>query len=216
MIWHARFAAIAAVLFAAPAWAGGVSITVSDSHGTPIADAVVALISDSQMALPESRVPASAIIDQRHEMFIPLVSLIRKGGHVTFTNNDTTMHQVYSFSVIRQFQFEIDQGQHSKPVIFDEAGIAPIGCNIHDQMITYVYVASSPFTALTDAKGHAQFSDVPDGAYHAIAWHPQLAPGTPTPTRPVMTSSANVAVTMEIPLLAGPKPGTAHMHMGGY
>ena len=84
------------------------------------------------------------MIDQRNETFLPLVTIVRKGGQVIFTNNDTTMHQVYSFSPIKQFDFEIDEGRHSEPVVFDKPGVASIGCNIHDHMITYVYVADTP------------------------------------------------------------------------
>jgi plastocyanin len=199
-----------------PAYAGSVSVTVSDTNAKPAPQAVVVLVADSPSTLPASRVPAEAIIDQRHEMFIPLVSLIRKGGRVIFTNNDTTMHQVYSFSPIKQFEFEIDQGQRSEPVMFDKAGVSSIGCNIHDQMITYVYVADSPFAAITDAAGHAQFADVPAGAYHVNVWHPQLVPGKPAPSQALTVSNTGASLAIALPLLATPPSGMKHMHMGNY
>jgi plastocyanin len=211
------FGPILALLFCAvPAYAASVSVAVSDTNGRPAFQAVVVLVADSTGVLPASRVPAEAIIDQRHETFIPLVSLIRKGGRAIFTNNDTTMHQVYSFSPIKQFEFEIDQGQRSEPVVFDKAGVASIGCNIHDQMITYVYVADSPFAALTDAGGHAQFADVPAGAYHVDVWHPQLMPGKPAPSQALVVSAASVTLAVQLPLLVAPMSGMKHMHMGNY
>jgi len=207
---------LAALFCALPACAASVRVEVTDTNGNSAYQAVVVLVADSIDAVPTSRVPADAIIDQRHETFIPLVSLIRRGGHVTFTNNDTTMHQVYSFSPIKQFEFEIDQGQRSEPVLFDKAGVASIGCNIHDQMITYVYVADSPFAALTNAGGQAQFSDVPAGAYHVTVWHPQLPPGKPAPSQPLQVSGVSTALAIRLPLLAAPMPGMKHMHMGNY
>ncbi|HEY2034605.1 MAG TPA: hypothetical protein VGH02_13045 [Rhizomicrobium sp.] len=207
---------LAFALAASPALAGGVYVTVEDADGKPVADAVVELVSDTHAELPASHVPGEAIIDQRHETFIPLVSLIRRGGHVVFTNNDTTKHQVYSFSAIKQFEFEIDQGEHSAPVTFDTPGVSAIGCNIHDQMITYVYVADSPFAAATDAKGRVQFDSVPAGAYHAHVWHSQLAPGKPAPSRAVAVSTAPVTLAIPVSLMAVSMSGMKHMHMGKY
>jgi plastocyanin len=205
-----------AILSSAPAHASVVTIAVNDGHGRPVANAVVELTADLAAPAAENHVAAKAVIDQRHETFLPLVSVIRKGGEVVFTNNDTTMHQVYSFSAIKQFQFEIDQGQRSQPVVFDKAGVASIGCNIHDQMITYVYVADTPFAAITDAKGHAQFADVPAGAYHVNVWHPQLAPGKPAPSQALAVPAAGASLAIQVPLLATPMAGMKHMHMGNY
>src|ERR1041384_351891 len=98
---------------AAPAAAANVDIQISDPAGHPAANAVVALTPQSGPS-QASHLPTEAIVDQRHETFIPLVTLIRKGGHVIFTNDDTTMHQVYSFSPIKQFEFEMDEGHRSE------------------------------------------------------------------------------------------------------
>src|SRR5215469_2741229 len=141
-----------ALLLALPAFGSSAEVAVTDKSGRPLGDAVIELSPETpQRVAPAMQPPLEAIIDQRHETFLPLVTVVRKSGHVIFTNNDTTMHQVYSFSPIRQFAFEIDEGERSPPVVFDTAGIAAIGCNIHDRMITYVYVADAPFAAKTDA-----------------------------------------------------------------
>ncbi len=197
------------------ALAATVSIQISDSDGTPAAQAVVALEPHSQQTLLPSRLAQNAVVDQRNEMFIPLVTLIRQGGQVVFTNNDTTMHQVYSFSPIRQFEFEIDQGRKSQPVTFDKPGVAAIGCNIHDQMIAYVYVADTPYVAVTDAKGYATITDVPDGAWRVTVWHPRLPPGKTAPSASLAVAGAPASLSLAIPL-AGTMPGKKRMHMGDY
>ncbi len=195
--------------------AASVNIQISDTHGLPVARAVVALEPQAQLHLPASPLPQNAVIDQRHETFIPLVTVIRQGGEVVFTNNDTTMHQVYSFSPVKQFEFEIDQGQKSQPVTFDKAGVAAIGCNIHDQMIAYVYVADTPFIAVTDANGRAVIGNVPDGAWRATVWHPQLPPGKSTPSAALTVSGTAADFALAVPLVAA-GPGTRRMHMGDY
>src|SRR5690348_8983392 len=93
--------------------AATLAVDVRDSDGKPAPNAVVSLYPDTPVAAAAAE---KAVIDQRHETFLPLVVAVRKGGHVVFTNNDTTMHQVYSFSPIKQFQFVIPQGQVSQPV----------------------------------------------------------------------------------------------------
>ena len=212
------FAAAAVTWLAAgPASAATVNVMVTGEDGRPVEGAVVELVPQSG-AIPAfgERTPAEAIIDQRHETFIPLVSVIRKGGHVVFTNNDTTMHQVYSFSVIKQFAFEIDEGQRSTPVVFDKPGLAAIGCNIHDQMITYVYVAATPWVVRTDAGGHAQITDVPDGPYHANVWHPQLLPGQSPPALPFTVAGGSAQLSASIRLSASDPRGKKHSHMQMY
>jgi plastocyanin len=206
-------AVLVAALFACrPAFAATVDVTVTGTDGKPAEDAVVEITpADAAALLPPSRVPQEGIIDQRMEMFIPLVTIVRKGGHVIFTNNDTTMHQVYSFSAIKQFAFEIDQGQHSAPVVFDLTGVAAIGCNIHDQMITYVYVAATPWVAMTDAHGRAVI-DAPAGSYRAAIWDPQSVPGRTPPVQDVTVAASGGKLVASIALLPGEMPGKMHMH----
>jgi plastocyanin len=193
--------------------AGTLEVDITDSRGAPAANTVVVLTPLGNAGAAPSHLPAEATIDQRKETFIPLVSLVRQGGHVIFTNHDTTMHQVYSFSPIKQFEFEIDQGHRSEPVAFDKPGVASVGCNIHDHMITYVYVAATPWAALTDAKGHAEIVDIPDGKYRAELWHPQLPPGRAAPSS-VADISGTTKFNLAVPLLA--VEPAKHMHMGMY
>ena len=201
------------------AWSGAhaaaVDVAVMDSRGAPAANAVVSLMPDSGPALAAHAAPRS-VIDQQHETFLPLVVVVRKGGEVVFTNNDVTMHQVYSFSPIRQFQFELDRGQVSKPIVFDKAGVAAIGCNIHDNMVAYAFVADAPFAAVTDAQGHARFTDVPDGAWHASVWHPQLRTGKqPAPTV-LAVSGQSVRLALSLPFAASSMAGMSRMHKTDY
>lgn len=214
MTGKAIIPALAALLvWAGQATAATLAIEVADTGGHPAANAVVSLEPQSAVTPAPTRLPLESIIDQRNETFLPLVTILREGGHVVFTNNDTTMHQVYSFSPIKQFAFEIDQGHKSEPVVFDKPGVASIGCNIHDQMITYVFVAKTPWAVLTDTQGHAKLSGVPSGSYRATVWHPQLVPGRVAPSSSVAVTG-DMKVSLTVPLLS--VMPAKHMHMGSY
>jgi plastocyanin len=209
-------ACVAALLLCGPSLGATVEVSIAGTDGKPAENAVVELSPvDASATLPATHVPAEGIIDQRDEMFMPLVTVIRKGGHIVFTNNDRTMHQAYSFSSIKQFELEIDEGEHSKPVVFDQPGVAAIGCNIHDQMITFVYVAATPWVALTDADGHAHI-DVPPGAYRAAIWDPQSVPGRSPPPQNLAVTASGAKLAVVIPLLAGDMPVKKHKHTQTY
>ncbi len=185
---------------------------LKDANGRAAASAVVTLEPETNGAIA-SHLPEDAIIDQRHETFTPLVVVVRKSGNVVFTNNDTTKHQVYSFSPIKQFQFVIGQGERSQPVSFPQSGIAAIGCNIHDQLIAYVFVGQSPYAALTDESGRATISDVIPGRYRLAVWHPQMGVSF-TPARvelDVRLGGSHYAA--KLPITVESSHGMKHMHM---
>jgi plastocyanin len=215
MIGKIRTGFLIAVLSArSAAFAATAEIDVTDARGHPLPDAVIELAPAGAAATsPASTLPAEGIIDQRHETFLPLVTVIRRGGHVIFTNNDTTMHQVYSFSDIKQFAFEIEEGEHSQPVVFDKPGVAAIGCNIHDQMITYVYVATAPWGAVSDRAGHALIADIPDGSFHGTVWHPALAPGAPPRSFELSVSGNAVRTSVALSVTVPPRKKSMHMQM---
>jgi plastocyanin len=184
---------------------------LKDASGRAAPDTVVSLEPETNTPIA-SHLPDQAIIDQRRETFLPMVIVVRKGGHVVFTNNDVTKHQVYSFSPIRQFQVVIGQGESSKPISFPQSGIAAIGCNIHDQMIAYVFVGQTPYAGVTDENGRAIVSDVVPGRYRLAVWHPQMG---------VIFAPARVELDVKddsphysavLPITIVPAHGMKHMH----
>lgn len=195
-----------------------VEVAITGTDGRPAAQAVVELSPEASSAksLPASQLPSQALIDQRDETFIPLVTIIRRGGHVAFRNSDHTMHQVYSFSSIKQFAFEIDKGQTSAPVTFDRHGVAAIGCNIHDHMVTFVYVAKTPWAVSADTQGRAEIRDVPPGNYWVSVWDPQIMPGYHPKAASLQVTDNGAKLSLSIPLLSGNKPGTKRPHAHSY
>jgi plastocyanin len=110
--WLASFACAAA---------DNLAFDIVDEAGRPVADAVVSVV-PVDGALTQAP-PEARVIDQSHETFIPLVTVLHPGGTVTFTNSDLTQHHVYSFSKAKRFQLLVRPGERSPPLTFDQAGV---------------------------------------------------------------------------------------------
>ena len=148
--------------------AADVSLTATSS-GKPLADAVLILTPEHQTGAAPT--PRRDTMDQRDRQFVPHVLSVTTNTDVTFPNSDDIRHQVYSFSPAKQFELPLYHGTDAPPVSFDKAGVVVLGCNIHDNMIGYVFVTNSPWHRVTDDQGKATL-DVPPGRYIASVWHP--------------------------------------------
>jgi plastocyanin len=190
-------------VFAAHACAGELIIDLDDGRGKPAGDAVVTLRRAGETQ--EQHAPVTKIIDQREETFIPYVEIFRPGDRVVFRNSDRTRHHVYSFSPAKSFEFVIAPGADTPPVTLDQAGEISVGCNIHDQMITHLYVSDAPWIAHAGADGHVVFDHVPPGAYDVDVWHPQLRPGRAPPHRMLDITAAPASATFSLSLLPDPR-----------
>jgi hypothetical protein len=58
-------------------------------------------------------------------------------------------------------------------ILFDRPGLVTLGCNIHDWMVGYVMVVSTPHFGKTDASGNVRLRELPAGGYQVHVWHPQ-------------------------------------------
>jgi hypothetical protein len=108
---------------------------------------------------------------QRGRQFVPQVLVVQVGTSVSFPNQDTVRHHVYSFSPVKPFELKLYAGTPSEPIVFDKVGTAVLGCNIHDQMSGWVVVVDTPYFGKTDTAGQVQL-DVPEGEHLLRAWHP--------------------------------------------
>lgn len=193
------------VLASTVATAGELDVFVGDVQGAAAEDAVVDVRSGGGGAPPPPE-PATRDIDQRDETFVPYVEIFRPGDRVVFRNSDRTRHHVYSFAPAKSFEFVIAPGGHTPAVVLDRVGEIAVGCNIHDQMITHLYVSDAPWIAKSDEHGHAVFRDLPNGRYVVRVWHPQLRPGTREPERAVDVDDAPARIAFALSLLPDPRP----------
>jgi plastocyanin len=114
--------------------------------------------------------PKTLIMDQIDKLFKPDVLVIHQGDSVTFPNSDNIRHHVYSFSSVKPFELKLYSGKPKAPLQFNVAGLAVLGCNIHDSMIGYIYIASSTQVLMTNEQGIATLADTVE--YDSVnVWH---------------------------------------------
>ncbi|MFT5277759.1 MAG: hypothetical protein ACI97K_002967 [Glaciecola sp.] len=97
------------------------SVNVLDKNNKPISNVVVEFYLLEPAARDNDKL---AIMDQIEEQFAP---------HLL----------IYSFTQAKSFEQGLYEGKQAAPVKFDSAGIVDLGCNIHDWMLGYIYVADS-------------------------------------------------------------------------
>jgi len=185
-------AIVAVMVLAGVGDAAEITAMVKDQHGEPVADAVVVAVPRSG---PPPRVarPVRDTVDQIDKEFVPYVKAVVVGASVFFPNKDNIRHHVYSFSPAKTFELPLYSGTPANPVVFDRPGIVPIGCNIHDWMLAYIYVADSPYVAITARPGRVTLDSLPPGTYAVRVWHPRME-GTEEAT----VRSITLATTQEV------------------
>lgn len=195
MIRYPSLALALALLTPAAAEAATVSVDVRGADGRPLAGAIVA-IEGARLGSPAIRGPYA--IEQRDIAFAPHILIVPVGATVAFPNRDRVRHHVYSFSRAKAFDLKLYGRDDTRTVVFDRPGVVALGCNIHDSMSGFVYVASTPFAEQVDAAGHASFDGVPSGVVTIRVWHPSIRSGGNTLTQGATVPASGFATTVSI------------------
>ncbi len=165
------FVLLTVLVFTGDLLAGSLEVVVKDDKGRPGFDAVVyAAAAGAASATPKKQ----GVVDQRDKQFVPYVTAVQAGTAVSFPNSDNIRHHVYSFSPAKKFELPLYSGVPAEPVVFDKVGFITLGCNIHDWMIAYIAVLSTPYFQVTRQDGRAVLKDLPAGQYTVQVWHPAL------------------------------------------
>lgn len=151
---------------------GSVIIVVSDISGNPLPNTVVSLLPDK--AMPSIDPLAIATMAQRDTKFNPHILAIPVGTVVKFPNEDAFRHHIYSFSKAGPFEIRLYGGDEEKKIKFETAGVVALGCNIHDSMLAYIYVADTPYVGKTDENGQITFHAAAAGTYSVTLWHERM------------------------------------------
>lgn len=196
MIFSLRALALAAVFFSilmGSAAAEKTTFSVSDSSGNPVKDAVVMVASPTTGPIKFSW-PFE--MKQKDLAFDPFVLIVPVGAEVKFPNLDRVRHHVYSFSKGNKFELKLYGKEEARSVTLKKAGVAAIGCNIHDTMVAYIRVVDTPYAAKTGSDGKVTL-DLPASATSATVWHPNALPAEVKVTLPTKRT-APVAVTLKV------------------
>lgn len=143
-------------------------IRVLDKQQQPVADAIV-INPEIALTTPPT---AIAVMDQQNKQFTPRVLAISRGQKVTFPNSDNIRHHVYSFSEAKRFEIKLYADAPEAPIEFEKGGLVVLGCNIHDNMLGYIFVSDWQHFALTNADGLARLDAVAAAPKKLSLWHP--------------------------------------------
>ena len=146
----------------------------------PAAGAVVYLmhepVGDRENGRAPPAVADTVVLDQRALTFLPRVVAVRPGTTVAFLNNDLIQHNVFGPGRPVGVGVPFDLGTYSQGEVryhtFVELGAHTILCNVHPEMVAYVFSAATDHRAVTDSDGRFSLGDVPSGAYRLHVWHP--------------------------------------------
>ena len=168
----ARVAMLVCLTLPACALAARLSASVNGGDGKPLPNAVVVAMPEDGRLPPLTK--TMEVVDQIDKEFVPYVKPVRAGSYVQFPNKDNIRHHVYSFSPAKMFELPLYKGTPAQPILFDKPGIVKLGCNIHDWMIGYIYVAETPYFGKSAGDGRVDLDEMPAGRYHVRVWHPRM------------------------------------------
>lgn len=116
-------------------------------------------------------VPEPAILDQSGKTFIPRLLPVVSGQEIIFPNSDQVRHNVFSPDHNEPFDLGRYPKGESKTVILKRVGRHKIYCNIHQNMVSDIYVVPGKYFSLTDEKGNFSIKNVPNGKLKISVWH---------------------------------------------
>lgn len=186
---------IVAMIFSWAVHGQDVTLHIVDQHGKSLKNAVVELVNsgDSKASSP---LPV-LVMDQINKQFSPTLLIAQQGQQVNFPNSDNIRHHVYSFSQAKHFQLKLYSGQPESPITFENQGVVVLGCNIHDSMVGYIYVAKSTHVYQSDEQGNVQLTGVTLPAQLSV-WHPMQTRTLEEPQ--ALSITENSAKTLQVEL----------------
>ena len=167
------------------AFAGAIEGKVTPGQSVVYVDAI-----PGKAFPPPSQEP---VMSQKNLAFVPHVLVVQQGTTVQFMNDDNEQHNVFWPSVGGNKKAAHNVGTwpqgEKRPYKFEQAGVAPLFCNIHAEMSGYIVVSPTPYFAQADAAGNYKIDNVPDGKYNVVAWHE----GMKQQTKPVTVTGTGKA-----------------------
>jgi plastocyanin len=188
---------LAAGTIARVAWAGDVKGKVT-AQGVRSPEGIAVYI-DSVPGKTFTPPGSHMVVDQTHLAFAPHVVVVQQGTTVEFKNQDNVGHNIYWPAINHNRKLAHNMGTWpqglSKPFTFNDLGDVPLLCNVHPEMSGYIYVAPTPYYALTDKEGGFTIRDVPPGQYTLKTWSEAGKPASQTVTVGSGGVSVNLTVT---------------------
>jgi plastocyanin len=169
------------------------SLVLAKDEG--IANAVVWLEGAKGGALPTGPFH----LDQKNCRFAPYVQVVSKGAPVVIGNSDPVLHNVHATTAgaAQIFNRAIPVKGQTFTETFFEPGVVRLKCDVHTWMTAWLFVADTPYAAVTDAEGRFSFPGVPSGAYRLRTWH-ELFGEKSQPATVAAAGATKVDVTLSL------------------
>jgi len=188
--------ALAVLLFSTPApetgtVAGRVELWKGGAPRPDAGNAVVWIEGLRRTGAPPAA--ARGQMESAKKTFTPRVVAVSREGSVNFPNSDPVFHNVFSVSAANRFDLGLYRSGAAKAKRFEQTGLVRVYCNIHPQMVGFVMVVNSDFSAVTGKDGSFRLTGVPAGSHVLKAWHEEGGEAqVPLTVRPRNEASATV------------------------
>jgi plastocyanin len=186
--------------------------------GKPSADKSLALDATVVVFEPVRRPPAAkpVVVEMSavRKAFTPHIVVVPVGSTVRFPNQDPILHNVFSVSGRNSFDLGLAGKGPGTGVVFREAGIVRVFCNVHHGMFGYVFVVASPYWAKVAADGTFRIPEIPEGAGKLTVWNERSAPTTREITLPLATPPT-IGIEITMPRLPPHKNKLGKPYSGG-
>lgn len=183
------------IYFSGLALAGDISgkVTVLEKDGKkPIKSFLNSVVYLEYSVSPNELQPA--IIDQSDKKFIPRLILVVAGQEIRFLNSDQVQHNVFSPDSKEPFDLGRYPKGNMKSVILKNIGRHKVYCNIHQNMVSDIYVVPGIFYSLTDENGNYLIKNAPPGKHRISVWN--ILEGTETRDVSVSDKPLNIDFTV--------------------
>jgi plastocyanin len=181
-----------ALAFAGDAFAGPITGTVRIQAREGVQPAT-AIVYAEPLDAPAPKKPGAFKLTQKSKSFVPRVLAIPTGSSVSFPNEDSIFHNVFSMSPPSPFDLGLYRAGASKTQTFASPATYRVFCNIHPQMTALIVVVPTPYVTLAEANGAFTLA-LPPGRYkltavseRASAVSSELKVGVSATTAPELT-----------------------------
>jgi plastocyanin len=145
-------------------------------------------------SVPGTYAKKTVTMDQKGMKFAPHIITVTAGDTVSYLNHDNVDHNVMSPDN-GGYNVGLIKGSASASHEFAKPGVYTQLCNIHPEMLGYIFVGQNPYAAVVDASGAFTLADVPPGTYEVAVWNPKLKA---TDQKVTVTAGGEAQLSFEI------------------
>ncbi|MGH8246121.1 MAG: hypothetical protein ACREUU_06790 [Gammaproteobacteria bacterium] len=159
-----------------------------------VQDAVVYLKNVSK-GKPWGKQDKAPVLDNKDCRFEPAVQVIR-AGVIDVHNSDPVLHNTHGFYGRRTaFNLALPDKNTKFPAELPRPGLVRVECDAHGWMLAHIFVADSPYYALTRKDGSFSITDIPPGDYTLVTSQTFLGD---TETAVTVKSGETVKLSVEL------------------